>query len=645
MSRLLFAALLLAPLAASAQPPAAKPTHFPPDAATRQVIVAKAAELKAAVAALDPLWRFTPDVAVYSAAVERALRLDEFPTKDSVKQTLAVLDAGLKRAAAAKGFEPDWPEVRDKPIVRGYFSGVDGSAQPYILTLTTKPQPDPRAPHRLDVILHGRDAALTEIKMIAQAEAAKPGELRDFNTLEIYGRGNNGYRWAGDADIYDAYNNAQGGLVGLYPTVLRGFSMGGAGAWHFGLHHPFVFQVLGPGAGFTATHGYVGKLPDPLPDYQEKCLRIYDAVRVAENVFNIPVVAYSGEKDKQKAAADTIVSALNDFKEPHSLTHLVAAGLEHKMPPEWMAKAEAEYRKHIAVSDKRYTGELPKPPIRYVLFTTAYPYLDRGSNRVTGLERHYDKAVVTVTRDGVDATVVTSNVHSLDFAVGFRKVVIDGQVLRHPSLDNLELGMAVVKTDGKWAVMTSKRHAADLLAKPRKSPGLQGPIDDAFMRPFAVAPAPAGDSPVVASLAASHARFGREWDRNFRGVLPTLTDATPPKTARVIFGTFDSPLVAAALPKLPITWTANTLTVNGVSYDAKTHYPALIYPDPLNRGRYLVLNSGHTFHAAEFEGSNALLYPRLGDWAVLKLAPTKLDPARTETVAAGLFDEDWQFAK
>ncbi len=45
----------------------------------------------------------------------------------------------------------------------------------------------------------------------------------------------------------------------------------------------------------------------------------------------------------------------------------------------------------------------------------------------------------------------------------------------------------------------------------------------------------------------------------------------------------------------------------------------LIYPNPLNAGRYVVLNSGHTFHEADFKGTNALLYPRLGDFAILKL--------------------------
>ncbi len=34
--------------------------------------------------------------------------------------------------------------------------------------------------------------------------------------------------------------------------------------------------------------------------------------------------------------------------------------------------------------------------------------------------------------------------------------------------------------------------------------------------------------------------------------------------------------------------------------------PVLIAPNPLNNERYVVFNSGHTFHEEEFKGSNAL---------------------------------------
>src|SRR5205085_2503715 len=95
----------------------------------------------------------------------------------------------------------------------------------------------------------------------------------------------------------------------------------------------------------------------------------------------------------------------------------------------------------------------------------------------------------------------------------------------------------------------------------------------------------------------------------------------------ILFGDPDSnPLNAKIVAKLPIIWTKDRLVVNGIEYDPKTHVPVLIYPNPLGPAGYVVINSGHTFHAADLKGTNALLYPRLGDWAVLKVAPTDKDP-------------------
>jgi hypothetical protein len=57
----------------------------------------------------------------------------------------------------------------------------------------------------------------------------------------------------------------------------------------------------------------------------------------------------------------------------------------------------------------------------------------------------------------------------------------------------------------------------------------------------------------------------------------------------------------------------------------------------LEAGRYVVLNSGHTFGEKELASLNDLPFPRLGAWAVLKR------PYR-ESVSAGFFDEQWRFA-
>ena len=101
-------------------------------------------------------------------------------------------------------------------------------------------------------------------------------------------------------------------------------------------------------------------------------------------------------------------------------------------------------------------------------------------------------------------------------------------------------------------------------------------------------------------------------------------------------------LIAKVINKLPLQWSDRQISFASETVASSDHVPVLIYRNPLNPNRYVVLNSGHTFHAKEFQGTNAQLYPRLGDYALLKLAPTADDPLHVEVVRAGLFDEFWK---
>jgi hypothetical protein len=654
MLRPTLAALALLPLAAgpAAAQKADPPRLFPPDEATLKQIEAKTAELRKAVAAL-PKDTTTDDVIadveVYAKAAEWIVRHGEWFAKDSPRQTLAVLESGLERAKAAAQGKTLWRDIRGKPVVRGFRSRIDGSVQPFAVTLPEGFGEVDRK-WRWDVVLHGRDQTLTEVKFIYARENAKPAATpADYVVLEPYGRGNNAYRWAGETDVFEA-EVALGEVERLGPRVLRGFSMGGAGTWHTGLHHPFRYAVIGPGAGFTTTRGYIKNLPASLPDYQEACLHIYDAVDYAENAFNVPVVAYSGERDPQKAAADNIEARLKAFKEPVRFTHLVAPGLEHRMPPEWQAKAEAEYEKHL--------GPKQAPDrIHFVTYTTRYPG-DWRPVCVEALDRHYDRAVVDAVWVEDQLEVRTTNVRALQLLSAIRgphkTVRIDGQeVQARADRDKERRDFTLVKENGTWKAVDPKERVMQLRKAPEKAMYRQGPIDDAFMRRFYVVP-PSGNAwhdatGRYASAAAS--RFVREWDKYFRGAVIQRPEGVRDETELVLgnlvlFGDpASNPMIAKLVDKLPIKWTWDALVVNGVGYDPATHVPVLIYPNPLGRYNYVVINSGHTFHEADLKGTNALLYPRLGDWAVLKPTPTEKDPAAAVVVAAGLFDEFWQFPK
>jgi hypothetical protein len=100
--------------------------------------------------------------------------------------------------------------------------------------------------------------------------------------------------------------------------------------------------------------------------------------------------------------------------------------------------------------------------------------------------------------------------------------------------------------------------------------------------------------------------------------------------------------LARILPHLPVTWTRESLVVNGKTYDASHHMLAMIYPNPENPGRYVVLNSGFTYREYDYL-NNARQTPKLPDWAVIDLRTPPSSRAPGAIVAAGFFDERWNF--
>lgn len=76
-------------------------------------------------------------------------------------------------------------------------------------------------------------------------------------------------------------------------------------------------------------------------------------------------------------------------------------------------------------------------------------------------------------------------------------------------------------------------------------------------------------------------------------------------------------------------------------FSSDQHALIMIYPNPLNPKRYVVLNSSFTFRDFAYL-NNARQTPKLPDWAVIDLrtAPGTRWPGKV--VAADFFDEHWQ---
>ncbi len=557
--------------------------------------------------------------------------------------------------------KPVWLDVPGKSVARGYKSKIDGSIQSYAVWYPANYGKEPKKKWRIDLMLHGRDASLTEVKFLTgHASRATPAD-QDYIQIDIYGRGNNAYRWAGERDVYEALDDfwmtewavGRKNEPDLGRIVLKGFSMGGAGTWHLGLRRPYHFIAIQPGAGFTTTHGYVSGMPASLPSPQEELLTIYDAVNYARNAAMVPIVAYSGERDKQREAAVNIEKRLKELGLADRMTHVIGTGLEHNFPPEWRKPVDAKLRELAAV---------PKPmtpdKVDFTTFTTRSSL--GGWAEIEGMGRHYAAAHVTGEWTNQSLTVTTANVRRLKiwrFPKSEREypatLTIDGQKVPCAKNDeNAIYWRCFALENRQWRLLTEKDEA-DFEKSVEKRPLLQGPIDDAFTRSFicVVGTGIPSNPTIHVAAVAQLDRFMKEWDKWFRGTLPVIKDTEVAKLKAepknmILFGDPSSNLVIAELlPKLPIKWTAKELVVNGVTYPADSHLPMMVFPHPNQPNTYVVLNSGHTFHEAEFKGTNAQLYPRLGDFAVVKPTPTAKEPAAFVVIDNGLFDEFWKFSR
>ena len=210
------------------------------------------------------------------------------------------------------------------------------------------------------------------------------------------------------------------------------------------------------------------------------------------------------------------------------------------------------------------------------------------------------------------------------------------------SVDNKWVLWLVKNSIGLWETSSNSRVGEKALVK---RPGLCGPIDDAFMDAFLWVPPSKSDASKPSWYDNEFQHATKEWRRHFRGdivIKSELTDEDIANNNLVLFGTpATNPLIAKVLASLPIEWTKEKLRMAGADYDARTHAPILIYPNPLNPNRYVVINSGFTFREFAYL-NNARQIPMLPDWAVVDVSQGANFVMPGNVVSAGFFDEKWK---
>ena len=303
--------ILLLALAAAvvvAQEPGAK--VFPPTPEQKTEIHAKLAELSARIAALGAKKtdsQLLADLEIHKKAADYILRFpEEFFGPNYAAETIKALELGIARANELEAGTASWTKKTGN-VVRGFVSNIDGSVQPYGLTIPASY--DGARPMRLDVWLHGTQQQLNEVRFINQQEGPHSTSqiaAEDYIQLEPFGRMNHSYRYYGETDVFEAIASVQQRYnIDAKRILIRGHSMGGQGAWHLGLQHPGKFAAIESSAGYVDTYTQARnniKPLLPLPPHQVATLHYYDAVDYALNAFNTPIVGYIGETDGNAGA-------------------------------------------------------------------------------------------------------------------------------------------------------------------------------------------------------------------------------------------------------------------------------------------------------------------------------------------------------
>ena len=594
------------------------------------------------------------DIEIFLLAVEFALEFQEFYDPKDLAKATALLDEAEKRVKEVAKEKSPWIDGKTGLIVAGYTPELapDETPQPYGLVIPKGH--DFEKPCPLYVWLHGRGDKQTNLHFIYE-RMQKPGQIAPPGAIVLhpFGRQCVGYKFAGETDITEAIMDVQDRYnIDPRRVVLIGFSMGGAGAWHYGAHYAADFCAVSPGAGFAETARYRKLKPEDFPPaYEQKLWGLYDVPCYTRNLFNLPTIAYSGENDKQIQAAQIMEEAF--IAEGRKLEHLIGPGVEHKYEPKTLEKLLSR----LDGIAKKGHPETPSE-VHLQTRTLSYPFMHWvNAERLT---EHWVDSRIDAKLVGENKIVVTTkNIESLSLFpyedMAGVEIVIDADklVVKKPlkTSEDEPATAFLHRVGGHWTEMTR-------LATGRHKNGyVHGPIDDAFTgngKVVVVMPTGKSKHEKIAQWVKEESEHQHtRWRALMRGDLTVKTDKEvidelakakedEPPVNYLLWGDVDSNLLLAKWQKdLPVEWNDKTWSLGGKSYGRTSTVPVLIYPSPANGDKYVVLNSGLTFREGH-DSTNSNQTPKLPDWAAIDITVPANANAAGKVVEAGFFDEEWK---
>ena len=593
---------------------------------------------------------YLPDVEVFLISVFNNFTYQEFFHQREVEAAKQHLAMGMERANQLKQGKTPW-RTQTGAVIRGYRSKIDGSVQPYAVYVPESYQQLGIDAYRCDLWYHGRGETLSETNFIAQ-RLRNQGAVSSTTHFMVhpYGRYSNANKFAGEIDSLEVLQHLKSEYrIDEDRIAVRGFSMGGAACWQFAVHYSDRWFAATPGAGFSETPEFLKSFQKETLTptwYEEKLWRMYDCTDHAINLYHCPTIAYSGEIDRQKQAADIMEEYLR--REGIDMVHIIGPQTAHKIHPDSLVEIE----RRLTALERTGRQRTPKE-IHFTTFTLKYNRMHWVT--VDGLKQHWERARIDAQIADQTLTTDTLNVTDLTFDFPAGEAPFDLLKPVIVSLDGQQFEAGRAKSDRSWQASfhrdernvwkAGRRLETDL----RKVQNLQGPIDDAFMDSFVfVKPTGQAANSLVEKWTQQELGHAIEhWRRHFRGQPRLLSDTEIGEVELsqhnlILFGDPSSNQVLKKIAdKLPIKWGVQQIQADKRTWDASQHALIAVYPNPLNPKRYVVLNSGFTFREYDYL-NNARQVPKLPDWAIVDLSTPPHSRGPGKIVEADFFGEKWE---
>ncbi|MBA4062930.1 MAG: hypothetical protein C0501_04325 [Isosphaera sp.] len=492
-----------------------------------------------------------------------------------VSQWTAGLDHFL--AAARSGADP----FRGKTSgVRTVRSPVDGQLLFYVFRLPKGYDPAKRYP--MDVALHSGGGLTWKAGWVdgAPSDDPKKAAVDDRIWISPCGRGNNSYAGMGEVAVMDAVRDAaRRYAVDPDRVTIGGASMGGTGGFRLAALHPDVF---------AAAHSLTGGANYSVPVNDGR----YDATLLPDNFCNTAMCIWDATNEgwfkQNRAFADGLRERAKTYPGSYPVLELTDPKGGHGVIDKALQAEGWEWLR------KQTRDPLPKRVV-YKTYNLRYD----------GAYWVWIEAVQDVARParieaevggGGKVTVKTENVER--FRLDLSAKLIGGESQPSVSVDGQQA--VVAKPDPAVRFFREKdRWVAGDPPRPDglvKRYALSGPIQDVFMGgPVLLVHGGRDGADKTVDAAVQHL-FGpgdgaRTLHTGFdRKAAADVSTADLKDRHLVLFGTpAENALVAKVADRLPVKFLADGVEVGGKAYRGEGVGLAMVYPNPLNPDRYVLL--------------------------------------------------------